>query len=470
MASSSGTLSAAAIHHQNRSNTGGRNQRKPTRNWDDEYVLRRQYNSLLPAFDPRPGRNNVNQTQDVELPPTSDESERLEPRRKKSHTPTSSKSLVYSVTNLPLNIYLSGPNLPTVENITIQLNDDDETIFSAVQRLFNHSDLAGKAERPRKIWESTYTIIYENPPLNLTQSESVECTPLTSDLSSLSDPKNLTVKQTLDVLKNLHILAGERSSTISFISPKLTQKLTQELGDSLIVAASAFPSWCETLVYGYPCLFSLETRNTFLKASAFGTSRSIVFLQTHRDQILDEARGSVAGQSSVSGVRREDHYPEFRIGRIKHERIRVERANVWENALRVLKYHASRKSVLEIGFDNEEGTGLGPTLEFYALVAAEFQRKALGMWLCDDSDAEQQKLETDSLDLGEGVKPPGYYVRRANGLFPAAIPQGSDEAARISDLFRILGIFLAKVMQDGRLVDVPLSLPFLRLLIADSVS
>jgi hypothetical protein len=69
-------LSAAALHHQNRSNTGGRNQRKPTRNWDDEYVLRRQYNSLLPAFDPRPGRNNVNQTQDVELPPATINSEK----------------------------------------------------------------------------------------------------------------------------------------------------------------------------------------------------------------------------------------------------------------------------------------------------------------------------------------------------------------------------------------------------------
>ena len=63
--------------------------------------------------------------------------------------------------------------------------------------------------------------------------------------------------------------------------------------------------------------------------------------------------------------------------------------------------------MLEIAFSDEEGTGLGPTLEFYALVAAEFQRKSLGMWLCDDEDVEQQKLEKDALDLGEGVKAPG---------------------------------------------------------------
>lgn len=31
------------------------------RNWDDEFVLKRQFAALIPAFDPRPGRTNVNQ-------------------------------------------------------------------------------------------------------------------------------------------------------------------------------------------------------------------------------------------------------------------------------------------------------------------------------------------------------------------------------------------------------------------------
>lgn len=40
---------------------------------------------------------------------------------------------------------------------------------------------------------------------------------------------------------------------------------------------------------------------------------------------------------------------------------------------------------VQVEFLGEEGTGLGPTLEFYALVAAEFQRTDLGAWLCDDN-------------------------------------------------------------------------------------
>ena len=38
--------------------------------WDDDYVLKRQHSALIPAFDPRPGRTNVAQTQDVEIPDT----------------------------------------------------------------------------------------------------------------------------------------------------------------------------------------------------------------------------------------------------------------------------------------------------------------------------------------------------------------------------------------------------------------
>jgi len=39
------------------------------RSWDDEYVLKRQFTALIPAFDPRPGRTNVNQISELDIPP-----------------------------------------------------------------------------------------------------------------------------------------------------------------------------------------------------------------------------------------------------------------------------------------------------------------------------------------------------------------------------------------------------------------
>lgn len=52
----------------------------------------------------------------------------------------------------------------------------------------------------------------------------------------------------------------------------------------------------------------------------------------------------------------------------------------------------------QVEFQGEEGTGLGPTLEFYALVAAEFQRTSLGIWLCDDDfpDDESRQVRHDT--------------------------------------------------------------------------
>lgn len=47
----------------------------------------------------------------------------------------------------------------------------------------------------------------------------------------------------------------------------------------------------------------------------------------------------------------------------------------------------------QVEFQGEEGTGLGPTLEFYALVAAEFQRTFLGIWLCDDDFPDDESRQ-----------------------------------------------------------------------------
>ena len=107
---------------------------------------------------------------------------------------------------------------------------------------------------------------------------------------------------------------------------------------------------------------------------------------------------------------------------------------------------------------------MGPTLEFYALVAAELQRKDLGMWLCDDDEQTDAESSDIPLDLGEGMKPPGYYVRRPSGLFPAPVPQDSPACDKAVKYFWFLGVFLAKVLQDNRLVDLPLSQPFLKLM------
>lgn len=52
--------------------------------------------------------------------------------------------------------------------------------------------------------------------------------------------------------------------------------------------------------------------------------------------------------------------------------------------------------MLEIQYENEVGTGLGPTLEFYALVSAEMQRSDLGLW--NESDTYRSRASQSIAD------------------------------------------------------------------------
>jgi E3 ubiquitin-protein ligase HECTD1 len=70
--------------------------------------------------------------------------------------------------------------------------------------------------------------------------------------------------------------------------------------------------------------------------------RSIVWLQGQRDVTLERQRGP--GLSP----RRDDPH-EYRVGRLKHERVKVPReGDLLSWAMQVMQLHASRKSILEV--------------------------------------------------------------------------------------------------------------------------
>lgn len=144
------------------------------------------------------------------------------------------------------------------------------------------------------------------------------------------------------------------------------------------------------------------------------------------------------------------------VGRLKHERVRVARGErLLDWAIQVMNFHAERKALLEVEFLGEEGTGLGPSLEFYSLVAAELQAARLAIWWADEDPPD------------EGCDDEGAtrrYVRPLSGLFPAPLAQDSVACDRACRLFEFIGIYLAKTLQDNRLVDLPLSASLLRLL------
>lgn len=75
---------------------------------------------------------------------------------------------------------------------------------------------------------------------------------------------------------------------------------------------------------------------------------------------------------------------------------------------------ASKPALLEIQYDNEVGTGLGPTLEFYALVSLEMQKCAHEMWR-----GEKVKMASSWVSGAENKDELFFFA--PTGLFPAPV-------------------------------------------------
>jgi len=460
-------------------------QKNKRKNWNDEYVLKRNYAELIPAFDPRPGRTNMNQTVDLEIQEPSSLTSCIKKRRESSISTGNSKNSQSSRILLSFKM----TNTSTNKEVEIDLVNPNWTIFSALQYLTQASN-NGKQDKLRRLYDQVYTICYReikenelelldpNLPIhkasirtinqNNNEVETIlnnngDCT-IDQGLKSLNDVLTLLkllytqmneINEPKILLTDCNLQVDELIKSDSFdlskddfISKKITNKLMQQIQDPLVLTSQSYPEWCENLIYKYPMLFPFPAREVFLQSAGFGTSRSIVWLQNQRDLVLERTHPS---------PRREDPH-EFRLGRLLHERVvKVPRKNnLLTFAHEIMRVTSSKKSILEVEFKDEEGTGLGPTLEFYALVAAEIQRKDLKMWLCDDMLINQDSLP-NAIEQN-----PDYYVNHPAGLFPAPLCQNHKNINEICQQFEFLGIYIAKAFQDNRLVDLPLSLQFLK--------
>uniref|UniRef100_A0A2A4JZB4 E3 ubiquitin-protein ligase n=1 Tax=Heliothis virescens TaxID=7102 RepID=A0A2A4JZB4_HELVI len=192
--------------------------------------------------------------------------------------------------------------------------------------------------------------------------------------------------------------------------------------------------------------------------------------------------------------------------------INAKRHNVLRQAEHVMHEFAHSKALLEIQYENEVGTGLGPTLEFYALVSQELQRADLDLWhgsenfkqkptsfggeivksqppvVTDRSADAAARLASsvrDALNLDEerspepsdleketsipSPAPDATYVTWPCGLFPQAVGRNAraSHVSRVKAKFRFLGKFMAKAVMDSRMVDIPLSVSMYRWLVSE---
>lgn len=103
-------------------------------------------------------------------------------------------------------------------------------------------------------------------------------------------------------------------------------------------------------------MFPFECRHLLFYVLSFDRDRAL--------QRLVEAGGERGAAGSTPGASDERVAP-----RLDRRKRTVQRHNVLRQAEHVMHEFAHTKALLEIQYENEVGTGLGPTLEFYALVS-----------------------------------------------------------------------------------------------------
>ncbi|XP_071608200.1 E3 ubiquitin-protein ligase TRIP12 isoform X2 [Heliangelus exortis] len=274
-------------------------------------------------------------------------------------------------------------------------------------------------------------------------------------------PENITFEDpSLDVILLLRVLhaisrywyylydnaiSKEIIPTSEFINSKLTAKANRQLQDPLVIMTGNIPTWLTELGKTCPFFFPFDTRQMLFYVTAFDRDRAM-------QRLLDTNPEINQSDSQDSRV----------APRLDRKKRTVNRDELLKQAESVMQDLGSSRAMLEIQYENEVGTGLGPTLEFYALVSQELQRADLGLWRGEEVTLANPKGSQ------EGTK----YIHNLQGLF--ALPFGRTakpaHIAKVKMKFRFLGKLMAKAIMDFRLVDLPLGLPFYKWMLRQETS
>lgn len=269
-----------------------------------------------------------------------------------------------------------------------------------------------------------------------------------------SEAKAGTVNSNSNLIHDMQ----QAAKMANFVNHKLAAKVARQLEDPLMVVCSALPSWCHSLMDQAPFLVPFSARMSYLQAMSFGYSRNISRVQTMSQR---EARSTSRRSTSL------DMMASIPLGRIQRQKVRISRNHILETALKVFETYGSERTVLEVEYFDEVGTGLGPTLEFYASIYRSLQENCLGIWR---NNEEKSAIANSNRHQS--------YVNASFGLFPSPINPGTAEKytkdgdedssgkhhissmvpleRRAVKLFRFLGHLVAKALIDGRVLDVPI--------------
>lgn len=327
-------------------------------------------------------------------------------------------------------------------NIQYRLATDTNAVSTTSANATSSSSSSSKSSRKTKSSKSTSK---KKDEIWLEGKTSKAISPLESYLKSSLSFSNPITDQSIEVLALLRVLYGivrfwgylykvphaynPAIPLKEFINYKLTVKANRQLQDPVVIMTGTLPSWLSEIANACPFIFPFDTRYLLFYVVCFDRERALQRLLENTPDFssLDSRERSI-------------------VPRLEKRKRIVSRTDIFKSAEALFNDLSGSKSLLEIQYENEVGTGLGPTLEFYALVSKEFQRSDFDMWRGEVlSNCEFKQDNSEALG----------YVFSSNGLFPAPIGKSTKPTAvnKLKQRFKLLGKFMAKALMDSRMVS-----------------
>ncbi|RHY60464.1 hypothetical protein DYB30_005039 [Aphanomyces astaci] len=204
----------------------------------------------------------------------------------------------------------------------------------------------------------------------------------------------------------------------TFESPALAMHLQRTcLMQPLVVALQAFPWAVRTIAHSYSFLLPFQAKLHLMYASSFGSARAIQYLS----RTLWKLQGG--RRPDATGSRRRDDAAlaaaVARVAKIPRLKVRVARSKLLQSAMKLLSTYGGQKSIVEIEYLGEVGTGLGPTTEFYSLVSQAMQAKYLNMWRDEESSSATDDAESEPPAAAAATppqEPPPHHAMPVRGF------------------------------------------------------
>jgi E3 ubiquitin-protein ligase TRIP12 len=194
---------------------------------------------------------------------------------------------------------------------------------------------------------------------------------------------------------------------------KVSSLLFKQVKDPYAISSSSLPNWCTELIHSFTYLSSFNSRYLLFKVSSFDRKRSMINLYIYLKNFL----GENIFEDKTLGTS------------LKRHKFKIDRESIIKDTEKLMNEFSNYNGSLEFEYLNETGTGLGPTLEFYSLIANEIKH-IQGIW----------------------------YKTSDYSLFPAPCnPYNNNLIEETKRIFTLLGFVIARGLYDDRLLDFPIN-------------